>query len=66
MQYVGVRFKPHGRIYTYHNPHETPVKVGDKVEISTRDGTFNFKVDTITDEKPSFPTKAIERIVTDE
>lgn len=59
-QYVAVQFKPWDRrTYTYHNDGE-PVAEGDKVEVTTNDGTKTVTVASVSYEAPAFETKPID------
>lgn len=57
-QFVAVQFGGAGRSYTYRNDGE-PVAVGDSVIVPSRGGEATVKVVEITDQSPSFATKAI-------
>jgi len=57
-QYIGVRFRPRGQLYTYHNDGD-PVAVGDRVKINGRDGWQSLEVATVSDQAPRFETKPI-------
>ena len=60
-QYVACKFRPDDRrSYTYHNDGE-PVAAGDQVKIPGReeDSWQRVHVVSVSDDEPSFPTKAI-------
>lgn len=58
-QFVAVQFNPWDtRTYTYHNDAE-PVSEGDTVSVSTHEGIKRVLVVSVSDIKPSFPTKPI-------
>lgn len=58
-QFVGCTFHEGGRVYTYHNDGD-PVSVGQEVKVPAREGGWKrVTVSSVTDQAPSFSTKAI-------
>jgi len=62
-QYVKIQFNPWDRqSYTYHNNGD-PAGVGDRVQVTTMRGKVEVEVVGLTDDKPPFDTKPINKIV---
>lgn len=62
IKYVACKFRSTDtRAFTYHYEGEEPLNVGDTVKVPDRsgDGWKRVEVVSISDEKPSFPTKGI-------
>jgi len=65
-QYVGIAFRPGGRVYTYHYDHDgAPLAKGDRVTVDGRDGWQTVTVDSVTDKVPTFDTKPVRSVVGD-
>ena len=58
-RFVGVRFAPGGRIYTYHLDGTDPVRPGDTARI---DGRSDAEIVDVRTDKPPFETKPVAGI----